>query len=434
MSCEDQACAAGKDPPNVDFLRAFVFSSGGRGKESFAPPAETTEAPGIVEDWTVDPRNPRNWPQRKKWAAVSVVSMYTVVAAIVSSMMAPALPYIAERFHIVNPTELALTLSIFMLSFALSPLLNAPLSEMYGRTWIIHINNLLFVAFNLACAFAPSKAALIVFRFFSGWAGGAPIAVGGGIVGDVFAAEDRAVAMAVYTLGPVVAPAIGPAIGGFMAETIGWKYLFILVAGISALASVAGILLYRETYAPYLGIYYLMFATFPDLFNNVYHFGTGVAGLAYLGLGVGFTVATLAARNGGEGKPEMRVPAILVGSCIVPIGLFWYGWTAQARAHWIMPIIGTGIFGFGAMITFLPIHLYLVDTFTYAASALSAASVTRSMLAFAFPLFGSQMFDALGLGLGNSLLALLTIALGIPFPILIWFYGEQLRARSVWTR
>jgi MFS family permease len=62
--------------------------------------------------------------------------MYTVVAALVSSMMAPALPYIAERFHIVNPTELALTLSIFMLSFALSPLFNAPLSEMYGRTWV----------------------------------------------------------------------------------------------------------------------------------------------------------------------------------------------------------------------------------------------------------------------------------------------------------
>lgn len=60
--------------------------------------------------------------------------------------------------------------------------------------------------------------------------------------------------------------------------------------------------------------------------------------------------------------------------------------------------------------------------------------VTRCLLAFAFPLFGSQMFDVLGLGLGNSLLALLAIALGIPFPILMWFYGEQLRARSVWTR
>ena len=46
------------------------------------------------------------------------------------------------------------------------------------------------------------------------------------------------------------APAIGPAIGGYMTETIGWRYLFILVAGLGAVASVGGALLYHETYAP----------------------------------------------------------------------------------------------------------------------------------------------------------------------------------------
>jgi hypothetical protein len=56
--------------------------------------------------------------------------------------------------------------------------------------------------------------------------------------------------------------------------------------------------------------------------------------------------------------------------------------------------------------------------------------VSRSLLAFAFPLFGAQMFQALGLGVGNSLLAVLAIATGVPFPIFIWFYGERLRARS----
>ncbi|KAI9513187.1 multidrug resistance protein 4 [Russula earlei] len=441
----------------------------------------TDQSKVLADDlWALDARNPRNWPRSKKWAAVSVVSMYTIVAAIVSSMMAPALPNIAEQFRIVSETEIALTLSIFLLSFAISPLFYAPLSEMYGRIWVLHINNMLFVMFNLGCAFAPSKAILLGFRFLCGWAGGAPIAIGGGVVGDVFAAEDRALAMAIYTLGPVVAPAIGPAIGGFMSETVGWRYLFVFVAGLSAVASVVGVLLYRETYAPAIrlrfakeagdhlltnlrrpfilltrsvicltlsGIYYLMFATFPGLFNDVYHFRTGVSGLAYLGVGIGFSVATamgghygnkvyhaLAARNGGQGKPEMRVPAILFGAFIVPIGLFWYGWSAEAKIHWIMPIIGTGIFGFGAMLTFLPIHLYLVDTFTYAASALSAASVTRSMLAFAFPLFGTQMFDALGLGPGNSLLAALAIVMGVPFPIWIWFYGERLRAQSSLTR
>jgi len=190
-----------------------------------------------------------------------------------------------------------------------------------------------------------------------------------------------------------------------------------------------------------------MFTTFPDLFANVYGFSAGISGLCYIGLGVGFLIATifgasyadrayhsLSAKNGGKGKPEYRIPALIFGSFFVPIGLFWYGWSAQARIHWIMPIIGSGIFGFGMMTTFLPIQLYLVDTFTYAASALAAASVFRSMLGFAFPLFGEQMYAALGNGGGNSLLAGLAIIIGIPFPVWLWFYGEKIRQRSKLSR
>ncbi|KAJ8095154.1 hypothetical protein PM082_010376 [Marasmius tenuissimus] len=186
-----------------------------------------------------------------------------------------------------------------------------------------------------------------------------------------------------------------------------------------------------------------MFATFAKLFKNTYGFDAGIGGLVYLGLGVGFMVATyfgasisntiykrLADKNGGKGKPEMRIPPLIFGSLFIPIGLFWYGWSAQAKAHWIMPIIGSGIFGFGTFEFSLPISLYLVDAFTYAASALSAASVLRSFLGFAFPLFAQQMFDALGYGGGASLLGGLAIVLGIPFPIWIYYRGEAIRAKS----
>ena len=56
------------------------------------------------------------------------------------------------------------------------------------------------------------------------------------------------------------------------------------------------------------------------------------------------------------------------------------------------------------------------------------------MLAFIFPLFGTQMFENLGLGVGNSLLAAIAILMGITFPALIWFYGERLRTRSSLTK
>lgn len=58
----------------------------------------------------------------------------------------------------------------------------------------------------------------------------------------------------------------------------------------------------------------------------------------------------------------------------------------------------------------------------------------RSLLGFAFPLFGQQMLTSLGYGGGNSLLAGLAIVIGIPFPVWIYFYGERMRANSSLTR
>jgi len=372
---------------------------------------------------------------------------------------------------------------------------------------VLNLSNLLTIAFNIGCAFAPNTAALLVFRFLVGFSGSAPIACGGGVISDLFSERDRAAAMAIYSLGPLIGPVVGPIIGGFVTESIGIKYVFIIVAGLAGIASVVGFPLLRETYAPILrlrrakksadpekaalqhplllsehtsklhylwinlsrpaillfgspvcfmlslymafmyGIYYLMFTTFSTLFSEIYGFDTGIGGLTYIGLGVGFLLATafsaksanqiylhLSKKNGGKGEPEMRIPALIFGSLFVPVGLFWYGWSAQARLHWIMPIIGSGIFGFGMMSTFLPIQLYLVDSFTYAASALSAASVFRSLLGFAFPLFGQQMFAALGTGGGNSLLGGLAVVLGIPFPIYLYYFGAGIRARSKLTR
>lgn len=86
------------------------------------------------------------------------------------------------------------------------------------------------------------------------------------------------------------------------------------------------------------------------------------------------------------------------------------------------------------MFVFIPVQLYLVDSFTYSASALGAAAVLRCLFAFAFPLFGEQMFTTLGFGGGNSLLAGLAILTGIPFPIFLWFRGEQVRLRNPLNR
>lgn len=134
-----------------------------------------------------------------------------------------------------------------------------------------------------------------------------------------------------------------------------------------------------------------------------------------------------------DGRPEFRVPMMVPGGLLVPFGLFIYGWAAQYKTHWIVPNIGAAIFAFGLIISFQCAQTYVVDAYSrYAASATGAAAFVRTIAGFAFPLFADSLYKSLGLGWGNSLLGFVSLGLGIVAPVLLWFYGEWLRAKSTY--
>ena len=198
-------------------------------------------------------------------------------------------------------------------------------------------------------------------------------------------------------------------------------------------------------YMAYLyGLMYLLLSTFAFTWTEEYREGVGVAGLNYISIGIGLFLGCqvcaplndriyrlLMKRNNGEGKPEFRIPMMNIGSVLVPGGLFIYGWTAQYHVHWIGPNIGAGVFAMGMIIGFQCIQTYLVDAYTrFAASAVGAATVLRSLAGFGFPLFAPYMYKALGNGWGNSLLGFVAVGIGMPSPILLWMFGQKLRERS----
>lgn len=164
-----------------------------------------------------DPENPRNWTTRKKWAATLIVSSFTFISPVSSSMVAPALTAISRELGITAEIEEQLVLSIFVLAYAIGPLFLGPLSEIYGRVIVLQLANLFYLAFNIGCGFAQTKGQLIAFRFLSGLGGSAPLALGGGVLGDCFHAEERGRAIAIYSLAPLLGPAVGPIAGGFIA-------------------------------------------------------------------------------------------------------------------------------------------------------------------------------------------------------------------------
>ncbi|KAK9427775.1 major facilitator superfamily domain-containing protein [Lipomyces doorenjongii] len=197
-----------------------------------------------------------------------------------------------------------------------------------------------------------------------------------------------------------------------------------------------------------MGILYLFFGAFGVVFVGAHQFQLWQVGLTFLGIFVGMIVAIgldpIFSRNyenlvrqreaqGGEpggSEPEFRLPPAIVGSVLVPVGLFFFGWTSYKSVHWIVPIIGSGIFGLGEVLLFSGIFTFLVDAYpTYAASALAANSLVRSCFGASFPLFGNQMYEKLGYQWASSLLAFLSILM-MPFPYIFYKYGKRIRANS----
>lgn len=120
------------------------------------------------------------------------------------------------------------------------------------------------------------------------------------------------------------------------------------------------------------GYLYLLFTTMTFVFEDQYGIANKDVGLVYLGIGLGQFVGLLMfgaysdkllkkMANGGDMKPEYRLPLLYPGAIMTPLGLFLYGWSAQYKVHWIVPILGTLLLGAGMTGTFMPIGVYLVE-------------------------------------------------------------------------
>lgn len=97
-----------------------------------------------------------------------------------------------------------MSLSIFVLGYAIGPLILSPISEVFGRKWVLQCGNLWFLVFNIGCIFASSTPQLLVLRLFAGIGGGAPLGIGGGILSDVWTKEERGKAVGIYVLAPLI--------------------------------------------------------------------------------------------------------------------------------------------------------------------------------------------------------------------------------------
>lgn len=118
-------------------------------------------------------------------------------------------------------------------------------------------------------------------------------------------------------------------------------------------------------------VLFSFFAAFPYVFRTVYGFDTEQSGLVFLAIGIGcflaiitvlfcdtFLYQPLVTKSHEEGKsgvvaPEYRLYPAMLGSFGLPVGLFWFAWSAKDDVHWIVPVIGAVPFAWGNLSVFI---------------------------------------------------------------------------------
>lgn len=437
----------------------------------------------FIVDWngSDDPEMAVNWPAKKKWATLSIVSVLTLLTPFASSMLAPGMDQVMKDFHSTNIELSSFVISVYLLGYAFGPLLIAPLSELYGRNPIYHFSIVSFVLFNLLGGLSRNLGMLIAFRLLMGVAGSGPLTLGAGSIADMFIQEQRGRAMALWVLPVLLGPALGPLVGAYLSASIGWRWNFWLLTIVTAAVFLVSLVFLKETYPPAIlecrarrlgkerpnsklrsalqpstpsrqlflksifrpmrllflepavlllsictaivyGFLYLLFTTMTNVFETEYQVSSGNVGLMYLSCGagqiIGMTVFGMLSdrllkriANGGDLKPKYRLPPLYIGLLAMAAGLLCYGWSVAYTVQIVCPIVGLVFIGAGIIWTNSSVTTFLIDAYSStAASANAANTVLRSVGGALVPLFGGRMYSALGLGWGNTLLALIAIA------------------------
>ncbi|GKT77830.1 major facilitator superfamily transporter [Colletotrichum tofieldiae] len=201
MSSQDAAVPAANKPPPPTQPTADPEKKAG------APPAYSAFSP---------------WRKRFILILVTVAGCFGPLAG---NIYLPALPVLENEFH-ASATAINVTVSVFMLTFAVGPLFWASFADWKGRRPLYIISISIYIVANVLLAAVPANyGALVFLRIVQAFGSAAVVSMGAGTVADVTPPKERAFAMSIFLLGPQLGPVLGPVIGGAL-TIASWRWIF----------------------------------------------------------------------------------------------------------------------------------------------------------------------------------------------------------------
>lgn len=198
------------------------------------------------------------------WIVAVAVMLGTFMEVLDTTVVNVALPHIAGNLS-ATVDETTWVLTSYLVSNAIVLPMTGWLANYFGRKRILLASVIGFTIASLACGLAPNLPTLILFRIIQGATGGGLQPLSQAIMMEAFPPEKRGKAMAFWALGIVVAPMLGPVLGGWITDTYSWRWVFYINLPVGILATIMSVMfIFDPPYikrtsskVDYLGIGYL---------------------------------------------------------------------------------------------------------------------------------------------------------------------------------
>src|SRR6201996_6282032 len=177
------------------------------------------------------------------WVIAVLVALASFMEVLDTTIANVALPYIAGGMG-VSEDEASWVVTSYLVSNAIILTASSFLARKLGRKTFFILCLGLFTLSSILCGFAPNLNALLLFRILQGLGGGGMVPVAQSILADAFPPSKRGQAFAVFGIAVVVAPVVGPTLGGWLSDNISWEWCFLINApvGVMAMAMISLVL------------------------------------------------------------------------------------------------------------------------------------------------------------------------------------------------
>jgi len=369
----------------------------------------------------------------------------TFLAAIEGTIVATATPVIASDLK--GAGLVSWIFAAFLLFMAVSTPIYGKVADLYGRKRVLLFGIGLFTLASLLSGLAPSMELLIVFRALQGLGAGAVLPIAMTIIGDLYTYDERGKIQGVLSAVWGVSGVAGPIIGGFLVETLSWRYIFLLNVSFALLAALMLVFYYKETVEEterkidFLGA--VLFATGMSALLYALLSGSETLDwtrpLVVLSFAASFVLLLLFYRAEKRANDPLLPPDVLKHPVIAVINsaVFFSAWVLVSMSAfipiWAQSVLGKSPTAAGFLL--MPLSLFWTLTAIFGGRTIGTASPRkRAMTGMSLLVAGTLILVLLDAGSSDIFIYLAVSMIGTGFGLSQPIFMVVLQTSVDWSR